>query len=125
MFQMMIEEKIDTGNVEVELDKEKAKPDELAGKSLRQLAKMLKEMHIKSNKKHNTDKSATKVSLFALTISVCPLSLVIVRAYHCVILYQLCFLSNDVQEHVGKKRIALQALPENCSIAVDEGLKEN
>ena len=119
------EENIDTGNVEVELDKEKAKPDELAGKSLRQLAKMLKEMHIKSNKKHNTDKSATKVSLFALTISVCPLSLVIVRAYHCVILYQLCFLSNDVQEHVGKKRIALQALPENCSIAVDEGLKEN
>nr|XP_023874283.1 centrosome-associated zinc finger protein CP190 isoform X3 [Quercus suber] len=81
-------ENIDTGNVEVELDKEKAKPDELAGKSLRQLAKMLKEMHIKSNKKHNTDKSATK-------------------------------------EHVGKKRIALQALPENCSMAVDEGLKEN
>ncbi|XP_030935195.1 uncharacterized protein LOC115960431 isoform X4 [Quercus lobata] len=82
------EEKIDTGNVEVELDREKAKPDELAGKSLRQLAKMLKEMHIKSNKKHNTDKSTTK-------------------------------------EHVGKKRIALQALPENCSVAVDEGLKEN
>ncbi|KAF3964027.1 hypothetical protein CMV_011648 [Castanea mollissima] len=82
------EENIDTGNVEVELDKEKAKPDELAGKSLRQLAKMLKEMHIKSNKKHNTDKSATK-------------------------------------GHVGKKRIALQALPENCSMAVDEGLKEN
>ena len=56
----------------MELDKEKAKPDELAGKSLRQPAKMLKEMHIKSNKKHNTDKSATKVSLFALTISLSP-----------------------------------------------------
>ena len=84
---------------------------------------MLKEMHIKSNKKHNTDKSATKVSIFALR-SLCLLSLVIVRAYHCVILYQLCFLSNGVQEHVGKKRITLQALPENC-MAVDEGLKEN
>ena len=82
------EENIDTGNVKVELNKEKAKPDELTGKSLRQLAKMLKEMHIKSNKKHNTDKSATK-------------------------------------EHVGKKRIASQELPENCSMAVDEGLKEN
>ena len=45
----------------MELDKEKAKPDDLAGKSSRQLAKMLKEMHIKSNKKHNTDKSTTKV----------------------------------------------------------------
>ena len=41
------EENIDTGNVKVELDKEKVKPDELARKSLRQLAKMLKEMHIK------------------------------------------------------------------------------
>ena len=71
------EENIDTGNVKVELDKEKAKLDELAGKSLRQLAKMLKEMHIKSNKNHNTNKSATKVSLFTLTISVCLLSLVI------------------------------------------------
>nr|POE74441.1 hypothetical protein CFP56_35663 [Quercus suber] len=79
------EENIDTGNVKVELDKEKAKPDELAGKSLRQLAKVLKEMHIKRNKNHNTNKSATK-------------------------------------EHVGKKRIALQALAENCSMAVEEGL---
>ena len=30
-----------------------------------------------------------------------------------------------MQEYVGKKRIALQALLENCSMAVDEGLKEN
>ena len=63
--------------------------------------------------------------VYLLSQSLCVSFDCLVRAYHCVILYQLCFLSNDVQEHVGKKRIALQALPENYSMAVDEGLKEN
>ena len=100
------DENIDIGNVKVELDKEKAKPDELARNSLRQLTKMLKEMHIKSNKNHNTNKSATKVSLFALTISLCLLSLVILFELITVLYCTNCvFCQMMCKNMLGRKEL--------------------